>query len=156
MYKPTSPVTLVALFALVYAVAVLCIGIAPVNLMLRTFRGVIMGQIWLTSLTRLALQAVVAALACWVVLALAGRTRARLTGRGSLVLGAVASGALAGALDVVAHRLLVLGLGAAARPAPAAAESASLALTALSAGIIALLFLVRGTRVVSGEQAASV
>lgn len=157
--RSASATTVVVLFAIAYALAVLCIGILPVNLMVARFAGVALWSVWLSSLRNLLLRTLAAGVACWIALRVTGRAtaplRARSTRGGMLVIGALASGALAGVLDVVAHRLFVRALVGAARVSPLASVAVSLCLAALSAGIIALLCVVRGTRVRDAEPATS-
>src|SRR6185437_13547894 len=92
----------ILLFAIAYAVIVLAIGVIPLNNFLRKVLG---ASILRNSMVRLVERTAVAGIACWVALALSGRVRGLLTGKGMLALGAVMSGALAGAVDVGLQKL---------------------------------------------------
>ncbi|MEO8944931.1 MAG: hypothetical protein ABI338_00420 [Gemmatimonadaceae bacterium] len=142
--------TIVILFAASYAVLVLAFGIVPLNLMLRRYvSAAAMPTIWLRSMIPLAERTAAAAAACWGGLAITGRGRARLTGSGMLELGAVMSGALAGALDVGLHRVGVTQLARAARAASVWGTTLSLCMTILVALAVTLLLITRSTKVVA-------
>ena len=143
----------VALFALAYAVVTLAIGILPINLLLRRVMGsTVMPSIWSNSAIQLAERTAIATLACLLALAFSGRARGRLTGRGMLAIGAAMSGALAGALDVGAHKLLVSRLIQAARAAPWRGHLLSDAITAAIAVAVTLLFITRSTSILASER----
>lgn len=152
--RPVIRVSLViALFALAYALVTLAIGFIPINMLLRKVMGSsIMPSIWRSSAVQLAERTAVAALACWIGLAISGRTRGRLTGRGMLAVGAAMSGALAGALDVGAHKLWVSHLIQAAHTAPWRGHVLSDAMTVVISALVTLLFITRSTNVLSAER----
>lgn len=142
----------VAFFALAYAVISFAVGFVPINLMLRRMMGSgIMSYIWFNSALQLAERTAVAALACWLALKTSGRGRGRLTGRGMLAVGAAMSGALAGALDVGAHKLLVSQLIQAARTARWRGHLLSDIMTIVISVAITLLFITRSTTVLKPE-----
>lgn len=141
----------VAIFAIAFAVVDLALGIVPVNLLLRHFMRDAMPHVWLVSVARLAVRCVISAVACASVLRASGRTGGLLTTtaqRGAMSIGAVTSGALAGALDVGAHRLLVRQLIQLAQHSSIASELGSALLTLASAAVIAAILLVPRTRIV--------
>jgi hypothetical protein len=142
----------VALFALAFAVVDLALGVVPVNLMLRRFMGAAMPQVWLVSAIRLAIRAVISATACAVTLRVTGRAGGRLAStmpKGIMSIGAITSGALAGALDVGVHRMLVWPMIHLAQRSRAASELGSALLTAAGVALVASILLVRRTRVVA-------
>ncbi|MEO7102014.1 MAG: hypothetical protein ABI311_01645 [Gemmatimonadaceae bacterium] len=142
----------VGIFALAYAVVAFAIGFIPINLMLRRMMGsAIMLSIWVNSAVQLAERTAVAALACWLALLVSGRGRGRLTGRGMLAVGAAMSGALAGALDAGAHKLLVSHLIRAARIAQWRGHLLSDTMTFVVSVAITLLFITRSTSVLKVE-----
>ncbi|MEO7042767.1 MAG: hypothetical protein ABI035_10940 [Gemmatimonadaceae bacterium] len=142
----------VALFALAYAVISFAVGFIPINLFLRRMMGPgIMTYLWVNSAVQLAERTAVAALGCWAALLASGRGRGQLTGRGMLALGAAMSGALAGALDVGAHKLLVSQLIQAARAALWRGHLLSDVMTIIISGAITLLFITRSTSVLKAE-----
>jgi hypothetical protein len=145
--RPAIRVSLViALFAVAYAVLVLAMGVIPLNRLLDRFLSdSVMQRIWRDSILRLAERTMVATLACWVGLALSGRSRGRLTGPGMLALGAAMSGALAGALDVGVQHFWVRHLVAAAQRAPLLGQAMSAAITAAIALLVTLLLITRST-----------
>ena len=143
----------IALFALAYAVVTLAIGVIPINMLLRKVLGAsIMPGIWLKSALQLAERTAIAALACWAALAVSGRTRGKLTGKGMLALGAAMTGALAGALDVGARKLWVSHLIQAAHAAPWRGRALSDAITIVISLLVTLLLITRSTKVLSAER----
>jgi len=142
----------VALFALAYAVISFAVGFIPLNLFLRRVMGPgIMTSLWINSAVQLAERTAVATLGCWLALLASGRGRGRLTGKGMLALGAAMSGALAGALDVGAHKLLVSHLIQAARTASWRGHLLSDVMTIVISVAITLLFIARSTSVLKVE-----
>jgi len=142
----------IAVFALAYAIVTVAMGFIPTNLMLRRMMGsAIMRGVWVNSAVQLAERTVVAALACWLALLVSGRGRGRLTGRGMLAVGVAMSGALAGALDVGAHKLFVSHLIHAAQTAPWRGHLLSDSMTLVISAAITLLFITRSTSVVRVE-----
>jgi hypothetical protein len=138
----------IALFALAYAVTTLAIGIAPLNMLLRKVMGAgVMPAIWKNSMFQLAERTAIATLACWIGLAVSGRVRGRLTGKGMISLGAAMSGALAGALDVGAHKLWVTRLFQAAHSAAWRGHMLSAAMTVAVSLLVTLLLITRSTKV---------
>ena len=139
--------TIVILFAAAYAVLVFAFGIVPLNLILRRYvSAAAMPTVWLRSMIPLAERTAAAAAACWAGLAITGRGRARLTGSGMLALGALMSGALAGALDVGLHRVGVTHLIHAARTSAVWGTTLSLCMTIVVALAVTLLLITRSTR----------
>lgn len=137
----------ILLFTFAYAAAVLAIGVVPLNMLFRKLLGAgIMPGIWRNSLLRLGERTIVAGFACWLGLAISGRIRGRLTGRGMLAVGAAMSGALAGAVDVGMQKLLVSYLVKAARAGLAWGVVFSCVVTAVVAIAITLLFITRSTK----------
>lgn len=145
-----SPASIVALFTIAYSITVLLVGFVPVNMSLGMFRRVNMTNVWLISLARLAVRSAIAAILCYVSLYMTGRGRGPLTGK-SVTAGMLVSGALAGALDVVAHKLLVWRLIHAAMKSRIAGESLSVGLTAVVVLAVAALLVVRNVRA-TGER----
>lgn len=151
-----SPSTLsvartVAIFAIAYAVVDLVLGVVPVNLMLRHFMSAVMPRVWLVSVVRLALRTLECAVGCAATLHLTRRAGGPLTStarRGIMSIGAITSGAIAGALEVGVHRLLVWPLIHLAQRSTAASELASALLTLAAVAIVAVILLVPRTRVV--------
>jgi hypothetical protein len=144
--------TVVILFAVAYAVLVFAFSIVPLNMMLRHYMSAAaMPRVWLASMIPLAERTAAATVACWVALAITGRGRARLTGSGMLALGALMSGALAGALDVGLHRLGVGHLVKAARMAALWGTTLSLGMTVVIALVVTLLLITRSTRVIAAD-----
>lgn len=158
LYGAASPrvirVSLVILlFAVAYAVIVLAIGVIPLNMLFRKLLGAaIMPSIWRNSLLRLVERTAVAALACSLALAISGRLRGRLTGKGMLALGAAMSGALAGAVDVGLQRLGVSYLVKAAQSGAAWGVVASCLVTAAVAITVTLLLITRSTQPLPREN----
>ncbi len=152
--RPAIRVSLViALFALAYAVLVLAVGVVPLNMMLRKLLDPSgMPRIWRTSMIRLGERTAVAAVACWLGLAVSGRIRGRLTGPGMLALGAAMSGALAGAVDVGLQRLWVTHLIRAAQASPMRGSALSSGITAVVAFVVTLLLITRSTKVLTTES----
>ncbi len=145
--------TVVILFAIAYAVLVLLFGVVPLNMMLRRYiSAASIFRLWRVSMLQLAERTLVAALACLIGLAITGRMRARLTGSGMLALGALMSGALAGALDVELHHFGVTQLVRAARVAPVWGVVSSLAMTAVAALAVTLLLITRNTKVLTTDS----
>lgn len=145
----------IALFAVAFAAADLTIGVVPVNLMLRHFMAGQMPSVWLVSLERLAFRMLVSAAGCAVTLRAAGRVGGSLTSttsRGIMSLGAITSGAVAGAVDVGLHRLFVWPMIHLAQRSSAASEIASALLTGAVAAAIAAIMLVPRTRVVAARS----
>jgi hypothetical protein len=135
------------LFALAYAVLTLAFGFVPTNMLLRKMMGAsIMPEIWRNSVVSLAERTAAATIACWIGLALFGRARGRLTGKGMLALGAAMSGALAGAVDVGLHKLWVDHIIHAAHTAPWRGVSLSLAITAGTSLVITLALITRSLK----------
>lgn len=146
-----TPARTVALFTIAYAVVVLAVGIVPVNLLLRHFMRPMMAHIWRVSVVRLVVRSVVSGAACHALLRATGRARGALTSTtpgGMMTIGAIMSGALAGALDVGAHRLAVWPLIHIAQRSSIASELASAVITALVTVAVAAALLVRRTRTV--------
>jgi hypothetical protein len=145
--RPAIRVSLViALFAVAYAVLVLAMGVVPLNRLLDRFLSdSVMQHLWRESMLRLAERTVVATIACWIGLALSGRSRGRLTGPGMIALGAAMSGALAGALDVGVQHFWVRHLVAASARAPLLGQAMSAAITATIALLVTLLLITRNT-----------
>ena len=157
LYGAARPVirvsTVVILFALAYAVLVLAFEILPLNMMLRRYlSAAAMPKLWLQSMLQLSERTLVAAVACWIGLAISGRARARLTGTGMLSLGALMSGALTGALDVGLHHFGVKQLVRAAHAAPIWGGMLSFGMTAIVAFVVTLLFIARSTRVLATDS----
>jgi hypothetical protein len=147
-----TPARTLVLFTIAYAVVVLVVGIVPVNLMLRHFMRAGMPHIWRVSVVRLVVRSVVSGVACYALLRATGRARGTLastTPGGMMTIGALMSGALAGALDVGAHRLAVWPLIHLAHRSSAASELASALITALVTIAVAAALLVRHTRTVA-------
>jgi hypothetical protein len=145
--------TVVILFAAAYAVLVLVFGILPLNMMLRRFlTAASMPKLWRESMVQLAERTLVAAVTCWIGLAISGRGRARLTGSGMLAVGALMSGALAGALDVGLHHFGVTQLVRAAHTAPIWGGALSLGMTAIVTLVVTLLLITRSTRVLTTDS----
>lgn len=143
----------IALFALAYAVVTLAIGIIPLNMLLRKVMGAgIMPEIWRNSALQLVERTALATLACWCALALSGRIRGRLTGKGMIALGAAMSGALAGAVDVGAHKLWVSQLIQQAHAAPWRGHVLSGVITVAVSALVTLLLITRSTKVVATES----
>lgn len=143
----------IALFALAYAVVTLAIGIIPLNMLLRKVMGAaIMSEVWRNSAVQLVERTVLATLACWCALALSGRVRGRLTGNGMIALGAAMSGALAGALDVGAHKLWVSQLIQQAHTASWRGHVLSAVMTIVVSLLVTLLLITRSTKVVATER----
>lgn len=154
-----TPARTVALFTIAYAVVVLAVGIVPVNLMLRHFMRATMPDIWRVSIVRLVVRSVVSGAACYGLLRATGRARGALTSTtpgGMMTIGAMTSGALAGALDVGAHRLTVWALIHLAQRSSVASELASAIITALVTVAVAAILLVRRTRTVADTTADAV
>jgi hypothetical protein len=154
--RPAIRVSVViALFAIAYAVLVLAMGTIPLNMLLsKLVAPREMSVIWRNSIIQLAERTVAATAACWLGLAVSGRIRmgARLTGTGMLALGALMSGALAGAVDVGLHRLLVKQMVVAARSSPLLGNVVSLGITAAVALLLTLLLITRSTRVLTAAS----
>ncbi|HEY5088237.1 MAG TPA: hypothetical protein VII66_12835 [Gemmatimonadaceae bacterium] len=150
---PVIRVSLViALFAFAFAALTLALGVVPINMLLRkVLSASTMSGIWRNSMIQLADRTIAATIACWVGLAISGRIRGRLTGSGMLALGALMSGALAGAVDVGLHRLWVRRLIDAAHASPLRGVALSCAMSAGAALVVTLLFITRSTRVVTTE-----
>ena len=152
--RPASTLSVastVALFAIAFAVVDLALGVIPVNLMLRRFMATTMPQVWLVSMIRLGIRALLSAIACAGTLRIAGRAGGPLastTPKGIMSIGAITSGALAGALDVGMHRLLVWQMIHLAQRSRIASELGSALLTVASVAVVASILLVRRTRVV--------
>lgn len=145
----------VIVFAFAFAMVDLAIGVVPVNLMLRHFMAGQMPSVWLVSVMRLVFRMLVSAAACAVTLRAAGRVGGPLTSttpRGIMSLGAITSGAVAGAIDVGVHRLLVWPMIHLAQRSSIAAEIISALLTAVVAGAIVVIMLVPRTRVVDSAS----
>ena len=137
----------------VLAVLVLAFEILPLNMMLRRYlSAAAMPKLWLQSMLQLSERTLVAAVACWIGLAISGRARARLTGTGMLSLGALMSGALTGALDVGLHHFRVKHLVRAAHAAPIWGGMLSFGMTAIVAFVVTLLFIARSTRVLATDS----
>lgn len=148
----------VAIFAAAYAIVDLVLGVVPVNLMLRHFMGAAMPRVWLVSAIRLAVRTLVCAVGCAATLRVTGRSGGRLTStaaRGIMSIGAITSGAIAGALDVGAHRLLVWQLIHLAQRSSVASELGSALLTLAAAAVIAAILLVPRTRVARDASAST-
>jgi len=144
--------TIVILFAIAYAVLVFAFEIVPLNAMLKHYLSAAsMPRLWRHSMLQLGERTLVAAVSCWIGLAVSGRVRSRLTGTGMLSVGALMSGALAGAIDVGLHHFAVTQLVRAARAAPASGVSLSLAMTAVTAFLVTLLLITRSTRVLDSS-----
>lgn len=158
LYASASPrvirVSLVILlFAVAYAVIVFAIGVVPLNMLFRKLLGAgIMPAIWRNAMIRLAERTVVAAIACWVALAVSRRIRGRLTGKGMLAVGAAMSGALAGAVDVGLQKLWTSYLVKAAQSGLLWGVALSCAITAAVALVVTLLFITRSTRLLPQES----
>lgn len=143
----------IALFALAYAVATLAIGIVPLNMLLRKLMGsAIMPEIWRNSAVQLAERTALATLACWCGLALSERIRGRLAGKGMIALGAAMSGALAGAVDVGAHKLWVSQLVQQAQAARWRGHALSAVMTVVVSLLVTLLLITRSTTVVTTDR----
>jgi hypothetical protein len=143
----------IALFALAYALVTLAIGVIPLNMLLRKLMGsALMPAIWRNSALQLAERTALATLACWLALAISGRIRGRLTGRGMIAVGAAMSGALAGAIDVGAHKLWVSQLIQAAHTAPWRGQVLSAAMTVAVSLLVTLLLITRSTKVLSTDS----
>ena len=137
---------LITLFAAGYAALVLALGIVPLNLLLRRVLGAdAMPGVWRDSLLRLCERTAVAAATCWVCLALTGRARGLLTGKGLLVVGAAISGALAGAADAGLQRIWVGQLVRAARVSPMLGIAASTTITIVITIVVTLALIIRST-----------
>lgn len=144
---------MIALFAIAYAIVTFGMGVLPLNMLLRKLMGASpMPAIWRNSMLQLAEQTAFAAVSCWIALAVSGRIRGRLTGRGMVALGAAMSGALAGALDVGAHKLWVTRLIQAAHAAPWRGHALSAAMTVGISLIVTLALITRSTTVVAEER----
>jgi hypothetical protein len=140
----------ILLFTLAYAVIVLAIGVIPLNMFLHKVLGAsIMPSIWRNAMIRLAERTVVAGIACWLALAISGRIRGRLTGKGMLVVGAVMSGALAGAVDVGLQKVWTPQLVKAAGSGHLWGAALSCAITGAVAMMVTLLFITRSTKLVT-------
>lgn len=152
--RPAIRVSVViALFALAYAVVTLAVGYIPLNMLLRKVMGSsAMPHIWRNSAMQLAERTAVAAVACWLGLAISGRGRGRLTGTGMLAVGAAMSGALAGALDVGAHKLWVAYLVQAAHSAAWRGHALSDAMAAVISLLVTLLLITRSTKALATEK----
>lgn len=140
----------VAIFALAYAVVDLVLGIVPVNLMLRHFMAGHMGNVWLVSIVRLAIRTLVSAVGCAVTLRATGRAGGPLTSTapgGVMSIGAITAGAIASALDVSVHRLLVWPFIHLAQRSTVASELGSALLTLVAAAVITAILIVPRTRV---------
>lgn len=148
----------VVLFAIAYAVVDLVLGVVPVNIVLRRYMGDTMPHVWLVSFARLVLRAILSGAACAATLRATGRTGGPLTTtapRGIMSIGAITSGAVAGVLDVGAHRLLVWQLIHLAQRSNVASEVGSAFLTFAAAAIIAAILLVPRTRVVCARPSVT-
>jgi hypothetical protein len=137
----------VAIFAVAYALLVVAIGIVPLNMLLgKLLEHGRMAGIWRDSMVQLAERTAVATAACWLTMVVTRRGRGRLTGSGMLALGAMMSGALAGAGDVGVRRLFVGQIVRAATTAPGLGVALSLGVTALVSIVVTLLLIARGTK----------
>lgn len=148
----------IAIFAVAYAVVDFALGVLPVNLMLRHFMGDTMPRVWLVSLIRLVLGTLMGAVGCGVALRVGGRTGGRLTSttaRGIMSIGAVTAGAIAAALDVGMHRLLVWRLIHLAQRTQLGAELVAALLTIVAAAVVTAILIVPRTRVVRADSAST-
>ena len=148
----------IAIFAVAYAVVDFALGVLPVNLMLRQFMAATMPRVWLVSIARLVLGMIMGAAGCGVALRVSGRTGGRLastTARGIMSIGAITAGAIAGALDVGVHRLLVWRLIHLAQRTQLGAELAAALLTIAGAAIVTAILMVPRTRVVRADAAST-
>ena len=148
----------IAIFAVAYAVVDFALGVLPVNLMLRQFMGDTMPRVWLVSIARLVFGMIMGAAGCGVALRVSGRTGGRLTSttaRGIMSIGAITAGAIAGALDVGVHRLLVWRLIHLAQRTQLGAELAAALLTIAGAAIVTAILIVPRTRVVRLDAAST-
>lgn len=148
----------IAIFAVAYAVVDFALAVLPVNLMLRHFMGATMPRVWMVSVIRLVLGTIMSAVGCGIALRLSGRTGGRLTStsaRGIMSIGAITAGAIAGALDVGVHRLLVWRLIHLAQRTQPGAEIAAALLTIAAAAIITAILIVPRTRVVRPDAASA-
>ena len=152
--RPAIRVSLViAFFTLAYAVVVLAVGVIPLNMLIgKLVSPSGMPRLWRSSMLRLAERTAIAAAFCWLGLAVTGRIRGRLTGRGMLAVGAAMSGALAGAVDVALQRHWVSYLIKAAQASPLRGTALSSAITAAVSLLVTLLLIVRSTRVLTAER----
>lgn len=144
----------IALFAIAYAVLVLAMSTIPLNMLLSKFIAPKeMPVIWRNSIVQLAERTVAATAACWLGLVISGRIRrgARLTGTGMLAVGALMSGALAGAVDVGLHRLWVRQMVIAAHSSPLLGNVVSLGITAGISLVLTLVLITRSTKVLIKE-----
>lgn len=143
---------LIGLFTLSFAVLVLAMGIAPVNLMLaRMVAPSMVTVMWRNSMNQLAVRALVAALACLAALAITGRARGPLTGSGMLAVGAITSGALAGAIDIGVHKLWVRQMIQAYHASKLYGTAFSLGMTAAVAFLLTLLLVTRRMRIATAQ-----
>ena len=143
----------IALFTAAYAVSVFATGIVPVTIIIRKLMGpTAMPMIWRSLTLQLTERTAVAAVACWVGLAVSGRIRGRLIGTGLLTLGTVMSGALTGAADVVLHRVLLTQLVRASHSSPIFGNALSLAFTAVVAILVTVLLITRSTKLLKSEN----
>ena len=148
----------IVIFAVAYAVVDVALGVLPVNLMLRRFMGATMPRVWLVSLVRLVLGMIMGAAGCGLALRVSGRTGGRLTSttaRGIMSIGAITAGAIAGALDVGVHRLLVWRMIHLAQRTQLGAELVSALLTVAGAAIVTAILIVPRTRVVRADAAST-
>lgn len=153
-----TPARTVALFTIAYAAVVLAVGIVPVNLMLRHFMRPMMPHIWGVSMVRLVVRSLVSGATCYALLGATGRARGALTSTtpgGMMTIGAVMSGGLAGALDIVAHRGAVWPLIHLAHRSMVASELASALITALATAAVAGALLIRRTRIAADAADAT-
>lgn len=140
----------ILLFAIAYAVIVFAIGVVPLNMFLhKMFGASMMPRLWQNAMIRLAERTAVAAVACWLALAISGRIRGHLTGKGMLAVGAAMSCALAGAVDVGLQKLWTTDLVKAAHAGLMWGVALSCAITAVVAIVVTLLFITRSTKLVA-------
>lgn len=145
--RAISVFAVVLLFTGAFAVLVLVMGVIPINVMLaRMVNPSAASAMWRNSMNQLALRAFVAGVACWFVLALTRRARGRLTGPGILTLGALTSGALAGAIDVGLHKLWVRQMIDAYHSSRISGNALSLGITASVAAGTTLILMARRMR----------
>lgn len=145
--RAISVLAVVILFTVAFALLVLVMAVIPVNVMLaKMVNPSAVNAMWRNSMNQLALRAFVAGVACWFALALTRRARGRLTGPGILTLGAVTSGALAGAIDVGLHKLWVRQMIEAYHSSRLSGNAFSLGITASVAAATTLVLMARRMR----------
>ncbi|MDQ2890773.1 MAG: hypothetical protein M3R65_09550 [Gemmatimonadota bacterium] len=143
----------IGLFAAAFAVIVFAIGMVPVNMMLaKMVNPSAVAVMWRNSMNQLVVRAAVAALGCWLALAISRRSRGRLSGKGMLALGVGTSGAFAGAADVALHKLWVRQMIQAYHHSHLAGNAVSLGITLAAAMISAGLLLSTRMRVADAAQ----